>query len=183
MAQDAIEQSTRLTELSILRDWLHAIPTPLNTAEIRRGYRPYTKAKLKQARRTGQANAPKGLVQHLDPDADLRAQGESFDTDDVTYDRALLRSLFAYVRAGSLDLAIDMCRQSDQSWRAASLSGGQLAADPLLRRAMVGDDEDMDVEQVAMGCQNRLLWKATCRRLAEAVSSDIPFTAAAAAAC
>lgn len=58
-------------ELQAIREWLHAIPTSLNPAEIRRGYLPYTKNKLKQARRTG-APVPRGLVEELDPDAVLR---------------------------------------------------------------------------------------------------------------
>ena len=94
-----------------------------------------------------------------------------------SYERALLRSLFEYVRAGELDLAIDMCRQSDQSWRAASLSGGRLWWDPLL-----GSDDDMfgegdlamevgEGERRAKGTVNRRLWKQMCRKIATSVST------------
>ena len=65
-----------------IRDWLHTVPTALNPAEVRRGYQPYTKSKLKQTRRTGGA-APRGLVSELDPDATLRlnADNERVDLD------------------------------------------------------------------------------------------------------
>lgn len=82
-----------------------------------------------------------------------------------------MRSLYEYVRAGSLDLAIDMCRQSDQSWRAASLAGGQpwwnktLAAEPFEDDAMMGG---ADAEH-ARGNLSRKLWKQMCLKLASSV--------------
>lgn len=94
-----------------------------------------------------------------------------------SYERALLRTLFEYVRAGELDLAIDMCRQSDQSWRAASLSGGKLWWDPALAPGEEGYGEDeaaMEVgesERRAKGTVNRRLWKLMCRKIAASVSS------------
>jgi nuclear pore complex protein Nup107 len=93
------------------------------------------------------------------------------------YERALIRTLYEYVRTGQLDAALDLCRQSDQSWRAASLSGGRLWFDPSL-----ADDEDdfedvdiMDEELNAKrvrGNENRRLWKAMCRKIAASVSSN-----------
>ncbi|BGP25923.1 hypothetical protein JCM10295v2_004866 [Rhodotorula toruloides] len=172
VAQKLIEGNKELVELSVIRDWLHSIPSSLNPAEIRRGYQPYTKNKLKQVRRTG-AKAPKGLVDRLDPDALLRGntedEGARLEADDAAYERALLRSLYEYVRAGELDLAIDMCRQSDQSWRAASLSGGKLWWDPALAPNEEGYDEVEMVEKEEKrikGNANRKLWKTMCRKLA-----------------
>ncbi|GAA5981394.1 hypothetical protein JCM11641_005306 [Rhodosporidiobolus odoratus] len=179
VVQRLIEGNKDLIELSAIRDWLHSIPSPLNPAEIRRGYLPYTKNKLKQLKRTG-AKAPKGLVEELDPDALLRAggseEGARLEGDDAAYERALLRSLYEYVRAGQLDLAIDMCRQSDQSWRAASLSGGRLWWDPALAPGDTGYDEEVEAMEVerksARGNQNRRLWKRMCRKIAESPPLD-----------
>ncbi|GAA5832428.1 hypothetical protein JCM11251_006451 [Rhodosporidiobolus azoricus] len=187
VVQRLIEGNKELIELSAIRDWLHSIPSSLNPAEIRRGYLPYTKNKLKQLKRTGQ-RAPQGLVEDLDPDALVRAggaeKGARLEADDAAYERALLRSLYEYVRAGELDLAIDMCRQSDQAWRAASLSGGKLWWDPALApgEAGYGDGEideqgvvAMDTERerkAAQGNLNRRLWKKTCRRIAESSAVD-----------
>lgn len=87
-----------------------------------------------------------------------------------------MRTLYEYVRTGQLDLALDLCRQSDQSWRAASLSGGRLWFDP----ALAPDDqefEDVDamdeevLEKRARGNLNRRLWKGMCRKIAANVST------------
>ena len=43
-----------------------------------------------------------------------------------SYDRALSRTLFEYARAGRLLDALDLARQADQPWRAASLRGAML---------------------------------------------------------
>lgn len=91
----------------------------------------------------------------------------------------MLRSLYEYVRAGELDLAIDMCRQSDQSWRAASLSGGKLWWDPALAPSEEGYDEIEMVEKEEkriQGNANRKLWKTMCRKLAAQASSSVPTT-------
>ncbi|GAA5888035.1 hypothetical protein JCM5296_005411 [Sporobolomyces johnsonii] len=173
--QKIIEGNKDLIELSAIRDWLHSIPSSLSPAEIRRGYLPYTKNKLKQLKRTG-AQPPRGLVEELDPDAVLRAGGAEggarLEADDAAYERAILRSLYEYVRAGELDLALDLCRQSDQSWRAASLSGGKLFFDPALAPGEAGYGEvgedvmDEEEERSARGNLNRRLWKGMCRKLA-----------------
>ncbi|GAA6032198.1 hypothetical protein JCM8097_007121 [Rhodosporidiobolus ruineniae] len=174
VVQRLIEGNKDLIELSAIRDWLHSIPSSLNPAEIRRGYLPYTKNKLKQLRRTG-AQPPKGLVGELDPDAVLRAGeadgGARLEGDDAAYERALLRSLYEYVRAGELDLALDMCRQSDQAWRAASLAGGKLWFDPALAPGEEGYEEDV-AEKVAQGNVQRRLWKRMCRKVAESNTLD-----------
>lgn len=72
-----------------------------------------------------------------------------------------------------------MCRQSDQSWRAASLSGGRLWWDPLLAPEddTFGEEEGaMDLsgaegERRAKGTINRRLWKQMCRKIAQSVST------------
>ncbi|KPV74234.1 uncharacterized protein RHOBADRAFT_54084 [Rhodotorula graminis WP1] len=179
VAQRFIEGDKPLVELSAIRDWLHD-PLSVRPAEIRRGYLPDTKAQLKQLRRTG-AKPPKGLVTALDPDSLVRArasdEGARLEHNDAAYERALLRSLFEYVRAGELDCAIDLCRQSDQSWRAASLSGGKLWFDPVL----APDDEDDDDfamldgperDRRVQGNANRRLWKTMCRKLAATTTLD-----------
>lgn len=69
-----------------IRDWLHSIPSSLSPVEVRRGYLPYTKNKLKQLKRTG-AKGAKGVVEELDPDAVLRAggsaEGARYEADDA----------------------------------------------------------------------------------------------------
>ncbi|GAA5902150.1 hypothetical protein JCM8208_002489 [Rhodotorula glutinis] len=179
VANRFIQGDKPLIELSAIRDWLHH-RSSLRPAEIRRGYLPDTKNQLKQVRRTG-AKPPKGLVTALDPDSLVRArstdEGARLEHNDAAYERALLRSLFEYVRAGDLELAIDLCRQSDQSWRAASLSGGKLWFDSVL----APDDEDEDDfamldaaerDRRVQGNANRRLWKTMCRKLAATSTLD-----------
>ncbi|GAA5880076.1 hypothetical protein JCM3774_003301 [Rhodotorula dairenensis] len=174
VAQRLIESSKDLLELSAIRDWLHEIPFSTYGVESRSGYAPYTKNKLKQLRRTG-GKAPQGLVDRLDFDALVRAKAEDegarLEADDASYERAFLRSLYEYVRMGQLDVAIDTCRQSDQSWRAASLSGGQLWSDPMLGVEEDPNDDDAMVgtglvDRILKGNAHRRLWKTMCRKLA-----------------
>ncbi|GAA5933388.1 uncharacterized protein JCM15063_001302 [Sporobolomyces koalae] len=180
VVQQVIEGNRDLIELSAIRDWLHAIPSSLSPVEVRRGYLPYTTNKLKHLKRTG-AQPPKGLVDELDPDAVTRAggapEGARLEPDDAAYERALIRTLYEYVRTGQLDLALDLCRQSEQSWRAASLSGGRLWFDPKLAP---GDadleefdamDEELE-EKRARGNRNRRLWKSMCRKIATSSALD-----------
>lgn len=132
-------------------------------------------------------------MSELDPDAPNRtvSQGKrrAIDSEDANYERALLRSLFEYVRVGELDQALDMARQSDCSWRAASLSGGKLFEDALLSKAARlekaersgGQAEDMmelqsthEVEaSLVQGNLRRKLWKKSCRAIANSTHLDL----------
>ena len=127
---------------------------------------------------------PLNLVQSLDPDSIFRLDADNqtdsqLEAEDLAYEKALLRSLFEYVRVGEIDRAIDMCRQSDQSWRAASLRGGTLYSDPILNTLKCSQDED-DFDQaetypaVICGNINRSLWKFMCRKIASNVSGAKP---------
>lgn len=181
IVQRAIANDAALSELSIVKDWLCGTAYgDLHPAEIRKGYLPYTKSKLKQALRTGQPSK-QNLVDSLDPDATNRvstSHGKTrkvLDSEDANYEKALLRSLWEYVRVGELDQAIDMCRQSDCSWRAASLSGGKLYEDEIFARAseaVYDDGSGMEVlqyeagQRASQGNLRRKLWKAMCRAVA-----------------
>jgi nuclear pore complex protein Nup107 len=75
-------------------------------------------------------------VQSLDPDAASREMS-SLELEDAAYEKALNKTLFEYVRAGQLDSAIDLARQVDRSWRAASLRGAALYWRPGLSKSML----------------------------------------------
>lgn len=186
--QRAISSDPALSELSVIRDWLHNTAySRLHPAEIRKGYLTYTKNKLKQALRTSSDIGT--LVDSLDPDATNRnrengrngGSAKVLDSEDTNYEKALLRSLWEYVRVGELDQAIDMCRQSDYSWRAASLSGGKLYEDEHLSRALAQsngqllDDEMqlLDAEsRTVQGNLKRKLWKSMCRSISSSSILD-----------
>ena len=185
IVQNAIFSSSALSELSIVRDWLHSTAyASLHPAEIRKGYLTYTKNKLKQAIRTGDTNsesASNNLVDFLDPDAtnrpDSAGKRKMLDSEDSNYEKALIRSLWEYVRVGELDQAIDMCRQSDCSWRAASLSGGKLYSNNSLNMEPRGEEDGMkeidEDQRYAQGNLRRTLWKSTCRALAGTQHLDL----------
>lgn len=207
-----LPKSRDLLELSTIRDWLYTCPGPTHATEIRRGYWPYTKAALKHASQKNQPisqlSSQNKLVHELDPDAPLRplreatgqpgqdsrmndlmasnnAQLGRLDQFDEEYDRAMLRTLYEYVRAGEIGLALDFCRQCDHPWRAASLSGGRLFQDPSLSEGdgygSLAVDPFNDSESVnessldpsstsygkmnRAGCLNRKLWKSICLQI------------------
>lgn len=117
-----------------------------------------------------------------DPNA-IQEKGE-LEQLDQEYDRAMVKTLFEYVRAGEIGLALDFCRQCDHPWRAASLAGGQLFHDPPLEEFEIGSpfpqDEILpDAQSLEpfvnenrnllpynqtnrSGCLNRKLWKSMC---------------------
>jgi nuclear pore complex protein Nup107 len=172
-ARLAVNSNRDLLDLLTIRDWLHSIAPDIHPAEIRRNYLPYTKNALKSHLRAGKKH-PRHLPASLDPDATFRASGTQLESEDAAYETALVRTLFEYVRIGELATAVDMCRQSDQSWRAASLSGGNLFRDSVLD----ADDSEMDQDGRASqgGNLNRQLWKMTCQKLASSVSRIVQLT-------
>ncbi|KAG0142764.1 hypothetical protein CROQUDRAFT_662084 [Cronartium quercuum f. sp. fusiforme G11] len=211
-----LPKSKDLLELSTIRDWLYTCPTSTHPTEIRRGYWPYTKAALRHASQKNQpishVSSQTRIVHELDPDAPLRpissqvilqsghesnrirdqdtvnnGQLRRLEQLDEEYDRAMIRTLYEYVRAGEIDLATDFCRQCDHHWRAASLSGGRLFHDPDLSQAdmnygslpvdgIFNDNDSLDGnlrgsntspygKMNRAGCLNRKLWKSICLQI------------------
>ncbi|CEH16901.1 Nuclear pore complex, rNup107 component (sc Nup84) [Ceraceosorus bombacis] len=164
--QRLLAQSPGLAELELVRTWLSEyLGESVSVVEVRKGYRPYTRNKIRSEKRTG-SNKPASRLnkekieilrtQSLDPDAPQEVR------EDATYEKALTRALFEYVRAGRLLEALDLTRQADQPWRAASLRGAILHWRP----GCGNDEEALDEPEEATGNRNRLLWKAVCRTLA-----------------
>lgn len=179
--QSIFEKNEHLNELRIIREWLQETLSPKHVVEVRKGYLAFTKNRVRAEKRAsvGGASAssdgrkltfgsaasssfaPKNrgkAVKNLDPDAVSRGEG-GLELEDATYEKALLRTLFEYARAGRLDAAFDLCHQTDQSWRAATLRGAMLYHDPTV------SVELQDVDRV-VGNRNRSLWKSACRKLA-----------------
>ncbi|EPQ28030.1 uncharacterized protein PFL1_04357 [Pseudozyma flocculosa PF-1] len=180
--QSILEKDDELTELKLIREWLQETLPPKHIVEVRKGYWTFTKNRLRAEKRAGSGGganrvpfgsaAGSGLgaksrgkaVAQLDPDATSRSQG-GLELEDATYEKALLRNLFEYARAGQLESAFDLCRQTDQSWRAASLRGAMLYHDPTVSPAL----EELESP---IGNRHRALWKAVCRKLASNPNLD-----------
>ncbi|KAE8229767.1 hypothetical protein CF326_g5257 [Tilletia indica] len=117
------------------------------------------------------ASTGQKLLKTLDPDAPCRSGDGELANEDLAYERAFLRSLFELARAGKLTDALDLCRQADRPWRAASLRG----ATPYFDARLVNQqDPSVNPETIQalsqssspFGNRNRALWKATARKLA-----------------
>ncbi|CAO1636969.1 unnamed protein product [Parajaminaea phylloscopi] len=174
--QDVLLRNRGLRELKIVRDWLSSQLPAVHIAEVRKGYAPFSKNRLRAEKRTQIGSRTKtsssvmstssSIVKSLDPDAESRGQGH-WDMEDANYSKALHKTLFEYARSGQLGAAFDLCRQADHPWRAASLRGAMLYH----QRGLNGMDDDEDAMLAddafsAGGNRNRLLWKAVCKRLA-----------------
>ncbi|KAL3667934.1 hypothetical protein V7S43_006811 [Phytophthora oleae] len=96
----------------------------------------------------------------MDPDAIVRDGDDHVLPDDLEDEAELMKSLWLYVRAGRMDDAIDLCIRLGQSWRAASLLGGNPVG-----ASETNEREDLSVER--WGNPFRALWKTMCWRLSE----------------
>ncbi|KAI0942549.1 hypothetical protein AcW1_003147 [Taiwanofungus camphoratus] len=170
LAQSIMNASPLLSSLVVVREWLHETAPPATTLDpgATTGYWRFTRHVIVQGLRTGRSAG--GIVKEMDPDAVNRADGSALAIDDASYDKALVQALFAHVRAGRFDEAVELCRKAHQPWRAASIRGALLlqwraiATEPRENDAM--EDEEMDVNEGWRGNLRRRLWKLTCTRAA-----------------
>jgi nuclear pore complex protein Nup107 len=81
LAQSIMNASPLLSELVVVREWLHeTAPQPLH-AEATTGYWKFTKHSVMQALRTGSGRD--GLVREMDPDAINREEERTLVADDA----------------------------------------------------------------------------------------------------
>ncbi|KAG6874786.1 hypothetical protein C0992_006564, partial [Termitomyces sp. T32_za158] len=171
LAQAIMDHSPLLTELVVVREWLQeTAPLPCGP-EATTGYWRFTKLGVMQALRSG-GTGKEALVSRMDPDVCARRGegGRGLAVDDSNYEKNLAMALYACVRAGRMDDAIEMCRKAGQPWRAASIRGARLFQwHDISTETFDEDEEDMDVWS---GNRHRRLWKATCIRAA--LSNNVP---------
>lgn len=144
-----------------MREWLQDLLPAQHAVEVRKGYLPFTKNRLRAEKRT-KASSKNGA--QLDPDAPVRGACH-LDVEDVNYDKALVRNLFEYARAGQLASALDLCAQTSQAWRAASLRGAIFYHDPVLA-------DDDGVVTKALGNRTRQTWRRTAWHAAQDTRLD-----------
>lgn len=170
LAQSIMNSSPLLSELVVVREWLHETATVPTDPGVTTGYWPFTKHTIMQSLRTG--GAVPGVVSEMDPDTINRGSGDGkvLAPSDADYERVLVQTLFSLVRAGRLDDAVDLCRRAHQPWRAASINGALLlrwrAIADDLRDDELTDDESMYTEEGWRGNLRRKLWKTACTRAA-----------------
>ncbi|XP_063963328.1 nuclear pore complex protein Nup107-like isoform X1 [Lytechinus pictus] len=101
------------------------------------------------------------LVTSLDPDAPVRENKPLADLDKEDEIKLLL-NVFANIRAGRLEEAQRLCKESGQAWRAASLEGWRLYHD----RNMNSVENSGELAPIE-GNTYRDVWKNVCWRMAE----------------
>ncbi|KAI6131044.1 nuclear pore protein 84/107 [Pisolithus croceorrhizus] len=166
LAQAIMYASPLLSELVVVREWLHETATTVQHPELTTGYWKFTKHNVMQGLRTG-AGTREGLVREMDPDAVNRGDGKTLAADDAAFEKSLAQAVYSFIRAGRLDDAVELCRKAHQPWRAASIRGSLL----FQWRAIANEqrDDGLDDEDNAegwQGNQRRRLWKSTCVRAA-----------------
>lgn len=82
LAQAIIHASPLLTELIVVREWLHDTAPHPSLPEANTGYWKFTKHTIMQNIRTGHANRD-GLISEMDPDAVNRGDGAGLAADDA----------------------------------------------------------------------------------------------------
>ena len=92
----------------------------MEPVEIRKSYYPYTIREVEAAQNRGIVSQ---YCNRLDPDGPARL-GKPLHLEDQKYEHNLLKSIFDLVRRGQMQKALQLCRNVNQSWRAASMAGG-----------------------------------------------------------
>ena len=172
LTQSIMASSPLLTELIVVREWLHeTAPSPSNP-EATTGYWKFTKHGVMQTLRTTGRDG--GLVKAMDPDAPNR-EGKTLAPDDVNMEKGLTQALYHFIRAGRLEDAVVLCRKANQPWRASSIRGSLLFEWRAIANEPTEDamDDDSDV-QGWLGNRRRKLWKSTCTRAALNVRASSP---------
>ncbi|KAH9976532.1 nuclear pore protein 84/107 [Russula compacta] len=172
LAQATMAASRALSELVVVREWLHDTAPPPPRPDVSTGYWRFTKHRVTQGRWTGNTGrAAENVVREMDADAVVREAeiGHSLAGDDASYDKALSHTLFAYVRAGNLDDAVKLCRDAHQPWRAASIRGSLLFSWPAIcsiRQDEAAEEDEEGDPDLWHGNKRRALWKTACTRAA-----------------
>jgi len=115
--------STSLEETEIILNWLTETGPQITDTEYIQSNRWFvTRENIKMRKVTGRQIYNDPIVSELDPDAPLR-QAKGLTAEDEENERKLLKQIFAYLREGDIKGAQRVCRDSNNHWRAASLSG------------------------------------------------------------
>lgn len=92
LAQSIMNASPLLTELIVVREWLHETAPLPQHPEATTGYWKFTKHSVMQALRMGSGRD--GLVREMDPDAVNREEGRTLAADDAVSPTSRITTLF-----------------------------------------------------------------------------------------
>ncbi|KAJ3299145.1 hypothetical protein HK104_009939 [Borealophlyctis nickersoniae] len=155
LVDQLFRENKKAKEHLIVKQWLEATAPHYHAVETRPVYLLHTRSKIA-------LGSSGDLVSAIDPDAPNR-QHKQLAVEDQDHEKQLIRTVFEYIRRGRMEDAMDLCKQCDQPWRAASLRGGSLWVDSVI---------DENVGNEFAGNLNRELWKAICYKIASDESFD-----------
>jgi nuclear pore complex protein Nup107 len=155
-----LEKDRELKECFLVKGWLEDIMGDFVPVELRKGYLENTRRILsrneRQSFKAAKDAEEKKWIVELDPDAPLKYPSKILHPHDQSYENALTKSLFEYIRRGMIVEAIQLCRDADESWRAAILAGALYYHD-----AKLAGPPGITIT----GNIHRRLWKETCYHL------------------
>ncbi|KAJ2875026.1 Nucleoporin nup84 [Coemansia aciculifera] len=160
--QELMGRSNVLTEYVEVKRWLEETAPEFQAVETRKGYLFYTRRSI-----AGRGARDSRIVTEADPDATSRQQRE-LAAEDAEYSAGLVRTLYEYVRRGRVNNAIELCVESDEAWRAATLKGSLIWRDPVLEPSDIPGSRPPHTA----GNINRALWKHACAALAADEAND-----------
>ncbi|KAJ2263514.1 Nucleoporin nup84 [Coemansia sp. RSA 376] len=160
--QELMGRSNELTEYVEVRRWLEETAPEFQAVETRKGYLFYTRRSI-----AGRGVKDSRTVTEADPDAPSRQRRE-LAPEDAEYSAGLVRTLYEYVRRGRVNNAIELCVESDEAWRAATLKGSLIWRDPELEPSDIPGSRPPHTA----GNINRALWKHACAALAADEAND-----------
>ncbi|KAJ2493391.1 Nucleoporin nup84 [Coemansia sp. RSA 2050] len=161
--QELMGRSNLLAEYMEVKRWLEETAPEFQAVETRKGYLFYTRRGIA---RSGARDSR--IVTEADPDATSRQRRE-LAPEDAEYSAGLVRTLYEYVRRGRVNNAIDLCVESDEAWRAATLKGSLVWRDPVLEPSDIPGTRPPHTA----GNINRALWKHACAALAADEANDV----------
>ncbi|KZV90878.1 hypothetical protein EXIGLDRAFT_676668 [Exidia glandulosa HHB12029] len=168
LLQRLVSHSDTLQELMAVREWAEETAPSPQAPETRKGFWNFTRHRIVHNKRVAGSRAANtgNIVKELDLDAVNRVPGAVLDPNDESYERALSQALYAFIRAGQLDNAMELCRNVDHPWRAAVLRGSVPFSWSLFdpHDGAPQHEDSMDVVSLsgASGNTRRRLWKEAC---------------------
>jgi nuclear pore complex protein Nup107 len=117
-------RDSSLQETHVILEWLRDTAPRITEQEyIQSNPLFVTRENIKMRKVTSRQNVlGDPIVSELDPDATLR-QAKGLMAEDAENERKLLKQVFACLRSGDIKGAQQVCRDTNNHWRAASLSG------------------------------------------------------------
>ncbi|GAO46637.1 hypothetical protein G7K_0863-t1 [Saitoella complicata NRRL Y-17804] len=147
-----------LAEITLLLNWSRDANLGLPNIETRADHWLHTRQHIKsRVRASFGTPAEDTFVNQLDPDAPAR-QGKELKEEDAEYEKTLFQALFACIRAGELEVAVELAEDTKNHWFAAAVQGCTEYHDPKV--------DGITPDDAANGTKRKALWRRACHAAA-----------------